>query len=408
MDTQKIETYCNRIIEIAFYVIVFYIPIASAIVESFMGVAICAWLFKKFFISPKQPLFFKTPLNVPIVIYFLVCFLAVIFSSNHGISIKTFIGKTVEYFLLFFIVVETVDKRILKNILIVFIGSASLLSIDGIYQYFSHIDFLRHRNQPIAGRVNGPFSTPNDFANYMVTLFPLIASVALIKFKKLRYRITIAIISLAVFFSLIISTTRASWVAFLLAMPLIAIMGNKKLFIWMLLLTIVVLSLTQFLPGPARMQISNFLNLQGWKSAQRQIVWKMSFNMFLEKPILGQGLGTFMHNFSRFVPKDYPEGWGASYAHNCFLQIAAETGVLGLLAFISIIVVLFVSGFKALKKIKDQRHFYFLSGLLVSIFVYLVGSFFDTHLYSLAFSFIFWLMVGMTVKATIIISKDAS
>jgi len=408
MNRDRLAKYCDRTIEIALYAIIFYIPIATALIESFMGFAILGWLVKKIFVQPRQNPFAKTPLNKAILFYTLACFLSVLLSSNQGISLKNFIGKNLEYLLFFFIVIEAVNKRVLRNILFVLILSTGLLAVDGLSQYFTHIDFLRHRNQAIEGRINGPFTTPNDYANFMVTLLPIVASVAFIKFKKIALRVAVITVALAVFVCLIFSTTRSAWVALLMALPLLLALKNRKLFLLALVLIIIVISLTSILPAPARFQITHFLDLsKGWTSVHRQILWKMGIKMFLDRPITGQGLATFMYNFNKFKPNDYPENWGISYAHNCFIQIAAETGILGLLSFISIIAILFVLSFKSLAKIKEKRYYYILSGLLISLFIYLTSSFFDTNLYSLPLSFLFWLIMSLITKITMMISKES-
>jgi len=408
MKREKALKFCNRTIEVSLYALIFYIPISTALIESFAGLAIFAWLLRKFLIHPKQGLLPQSLLNKPILLYLLACFISAVFSSNRQISFTHLIFKSLEYFAIFFVVVDVLDKRILRNIFIVFILSIGLLSLDGIYQYFTHHDFLRGRHQIIEGRINGSFSTPNDFSNYIVTLLPIIASLLFLKFKRAWIRITLFIIMLMAFICLIISTTRSAWIAVLLAIPLFALLKNKKLVIWALVFILIVFSLSCILPPMAKSQIVNFFSAKSWGSVHRQILWSMGARMFLASPLTGQGLGTFMYNFTKFMPGDYPVGdWGISYAHNCFIQIAAETGVLGLGSFLFMVAVLFISSFKILKKMQRKDSYYILSGMIACVFTYMVGSFFDTNLYSLPLAILFWLILGITTKAGSLFSKEA-
>jgi ABC-type transport system involved in multi-copper enzyme maturation permease subunit len=48
-----------------------------------------------------------------------------------------------------------------------------------------------------------------------------------------------------------------------------------------------------------------------------------------------------------------------------------------------------------------------LSGLTLGIFTYLVGSIFDTNLYSLPLAVLFWLMAGLAVGTIRIIDVEA-
>ncbi|MDI6606611.1 MAG: hypothetical protein QME65_05680, partial [Candidatus Omnitrophota bacterium] len=83
-----------------------------------------------------------------------------------------------------------------------------------------------------------------------------------------------------------------------------------------------------------------------------------------------------------------------------FLQIAAETGLMGLISFLLIIMVLFTVSLRLLRRIaKEGFYYYAFCGLNIGIFSYLVSSLFDTNLYSLPLAVLFWLMLGLTVAA---------
>lgn len=111
-----------------------------------------------------------------------------------------------------------------------------------------------------------------------------------------------------------------------------------------------------------------------------------------------------MGNFVKFG-KDYyflKEGI-IPYAHNCYLQIAAETGIVGLLSFLLLIGTFFISTIKNLAKIKDRFSHAVLSAISAGIIVTLVHSVVDTNLYSLQLSVLFWVMLGVNaaiIKAT--------
>lgn len=413
MDREKIIKYCNKIIEISLYVMAFYIPISRAIIESFVSLAIVAWLIKKF-ASKARPreIFCSTFLNLPIFIYLLILFASAIHSTNPAISFRHIIFKTIEYLLLFFVTVEILDRRILKNILVVLVFSVTLVGIDGIYQYFTKHDFLRNREMAIPEirkRIHGPFMMPTDFGNYIVTLLPLVTGISFIKFKNKWLKLTLIAISLLLFICLVLSVSRSAWLALFLATFFALVLGNRRFFIFSILLITIVLVSFPLLSYVAKNRIIHFFEFnEGGGFSQRHFLWKMGLNMFEERPILGQGLGTFMYNFERFKPKDYPAGWEISYAHNCFLQIASETGILGFLSFITMITILFFVSIKILIGIKKNVFYYhILSGLLIGIFAYLVGSTFDTNLYSLPLAVLFWFFVGLTAGVIKIIRLES-
>jgi hypothetical protein len=66
----------------------------------------------------------------------------------------------------------------------------------------------------------------------------------------------------------------------------------------------------------------------------RQAVWSAAGRAFLEQPLAGGGPGSLYQRLGEFYAAADP-GWRPAQenAHNYFLQLAAETGVLGVLAF---------------------------------------------------------------------------
>jgi O-antigen ligase len=69
--------------------------------------------------------------------------------------------------------------------------------------------------------------------------------------------------------------------------------------------------------------------------SHRAIAWKTSFETFLEDPVFGRGIGMPVA-YSKFID---PSGGGQilTDAHNTYLSLLAESGILGFAAFMSII-----------------------------------------------------------------------
>ncbi len=67
---------------------------------------------------------------------------------------------------------------------------------------------------------------------------------------------------------------------------------------------------------------------------QRQAVWSAATRAFLQRPIVGWGTGSLYRQLGEFYAPGDP-GWHPvqENAHNYFLQLAAETGVVGVAAF---------------------------------------------------------------------------
>jgi tetratricopeptide (TPR) repeat protein/O-antigen ligase len=59
-------------------------------------------------------------------------------------------------------------------------------------------------------------------------------------------------------------------------------------------------------------------------------VWDATLRMSVERPVLGVGLGAYQDAFTRFRPTAVPVDKFVDFAHNDYLQLLAETGVIGL------------------------------------------------------------------------------
>ena len=122
-------------------------------------------------------------------------------------------------------------------------------------------------------------------------------------------------------------------------------------------------------------------------------VWLEGIEMIKDRLFFGHGINTFMRIFQAYRENLH---LGLTYAHNCYIQLAAETGIVGLLCFLWIIVKVFQQLLGNIKHIiaQDQNCGVLAIGLLSGIFAFLVHSFFDTNFYSLQLSFYLCFWVG--------------
>jgi O-antigen ligase len=114
--------------------------------------------------------------------------------------------------------------------------------------------------------------------------------------------------------------------------------------------------------------------------------------MIKDHPFLGTGVGTFMDYCAK-----YTKNFGTYYAHNCFLQIWAESGIFSLLSFLLVVGYVFYKSIKAGLKMPGSLNSYILTGLNAGLLGFLIHSFFEVHLYSFQLSFLFWVVLSLTV-----------
>lgn len=398
MNKDRVISTCDKIMEYALYAIVFYLPISKAIIEICASLVIGAFLVKSIIRKKFIP---HTFLDVPLLLYLLIAFFSVIFSSNIVISLRSFFFKLLENVLLLFAIADAVNtKKKIRNILIIFSISASLICIDGLFQFFTHIDFLRQRPwpyspEPFTFRINASFLTANDLAAYLAPLLIIILGLTNIKFRHSFITSYINLLFISILICLFLTLTRGAWIGAFLGILLFSKFYWKKIVILLLALMVIFAATWQLLPENKKLELKDQLSFSNVGSYDRQLLAKLSLGMFKANPLIGAGLGTYMYNFDRFnVNKDYYRD-GPRYAHNCYLQMLAEIGIFGLGVFLWIIVALFLKSMTILKKNSDYIYRSILIGLLGGLLAYLVHSAFDTNLYNLDIGMLFWLLLGL-------------
>jgi putative inorganic carbon (HCO3(-)) transporter len=84
------------------------------------------------------------------------------------------------------------------------------------------------------------------------------------------------------------------------------------------------------------------------------------------------------------------------YAHNCYLQVAAETGLVGLAAFLWLLWSLMSQLAKAAFKTSLKEHVILL-GCFAGLLAFLIQSAVDTNFYSLRQAALFWVVSGLAI-----------
>lgn len=111
--------------------------------------------------------------------------------------------------------------------------------------------------------------------------------------------------------------------------------------------------------------------------AERKLYALTAWAMFLDHPVLGVGAGNYTVHFDRyadevgFSARDYEQPGEVHYPHNLYLEIAAETGVVGLAVFAGVVVAAFLALRKARSVSAD-----FARAFEIALVGYLVSSVF--------------------------------
>lgn len=285
--------------------------------------------------------------------------------------------------------------RVLKLLMVSTIGVA----LFGFYQaivggytdfYFRLYPLHEEALEPWVGRITSFLIHFNSLAGYLNLVIPFaIASAVLAKERALKVLgiVCACVAALALF----LTQSRGG---------LLALAGVLIIAIWFLVPRMIT-RIKLFSGGAiAGILIFPFLlihfeRLQGVDDATefgRLAAWQAAATLFLDHPFLGIGYGNFRFVSSELVPVALP---GTLEAHNLYLQLLAETGLVGFLVFATVIGAFF---FFSLRVIREQdllcRIIAF--GVCGAITATLIHGMVD-YLFNVSpqFGALFWIVLGL-------------
>lgn len=119
----------------------------------------------------------------------------------------------------------------------------------------------------------------------------------------------------------------------------------------------------------------------------RLIIWQRAWEAFKGSPIRGIGPGTFADYFP-----SYPI-WGVPQPHNLYFAFLLQTGIIGFIGFVWLLIHFFKTGFKLF-----TNHYSLLITIIMSVMVYiLVHGLVDTLYWKNDLSVFFWIIIGCMV-----------
>ena len=321
-----------------------------------------------------------TPITLALIFFMVVIFLSAIFGSDWRISLWSDESRSLgaialaHFFALFIIASSLKEKIDWRKLWFLSFGTAVIVSLIGISQKF--FAFPRGSNEwlyiiysGIPERVGSTFSNPAFMAGYLLFNF-FIGAWLLVKSEKLKVKSLIGLGAILIFAAIFLSQTLGVMVGLFAGVLFLLIyfvvkkpnldygFNLRKLSIILLISTVLLaglfsatknFSFWQKVPGFKR--IVNF-SFQDDSIRGRLITWRLSWNVFKEKPIFGWGVENFRIPFNKYYdPQLLTKNIDGSYwdkPHNIVLEYLTTTGILGLLAYLGIFIAVFYSIFKNL------------------------------------------------------------
>jgi len=310
---------------IIYYLLLLY-ALASSLSIAASNVAISLAILFTIIRRIKGPISFRADQRLVQAIFFfwVTILISALATHDQGIAINklwAYISRALPLFL----AVCFIDSR--KRIFDVLIVMTISITISDFYAVWQGFHGIR------AGA----------FANYMVLsgcllqLIPVLFVLAMESVDLSRNsRIYFGIIGIFSVIALIFTLTRGAWLAVLVAIVIYGVLSlrsrPKMALILCLLLVVSAGSIYNFPTLQHRAKSIVDISISG-KNTGRLLVWQGAWRMFVDHPIVGVGPGNFENVYhSSYMSPKAKEHLG--HAHNSFLQILAENGIVGFGGFI--------------------------------------------------------------------------
>ena len=378
------------------------------------------WLWLFLLIQEKEQ---KTtfPLAIPLIVYLGVSVFSLLNATNPYEGLFALSQEAIYIFLFWLVVNHIRTSEQVERILLWTISSAVIVSLIGIYQAFGgDIPWLVR-----TGGIGSTFGNKSPAAQYILLTLPFPYFFLLSATERDRQRLFAVCAAITTTY-LVYTGTRASWIGGLAATltififlrlkrarlqpqitHLIAQIRSQKMLLGCVILFVVGMNLIPpFLAGNWSAQrvlprLATGLELeQDTSFRERLAMWSNTLGMFKDHPLLGVGKGNFKIFYplyatrkvegSVFSPEVQPRE-----AHNDYVQLLAETGILGFVSFIFIMLLIGVRLWKSIGENNDPRSMPTLLSLSFSFIALLVNAFLDfpfEHPISKGF---FWLFAGL-------------
>lgn len=316
--------------------------------EALTALMVLGWALRA--MNRKRVVIPLTPLTVPIAAMLLVVAASVYQATSAGLAIKETL-KWLELALVYaFIVAEMATLRQAATLVAFLMVGAAIESVTGLTQFLLG---LGPENFAIGRfmRAYGTFEQPNPFAGYLGMLIPVAVGVLLAR-PRGKVLVFFAAVTLLALAAVGASLSRGAWVGIALALSVMMAFWSRRS---ALLLTagvlafipIGVLAFLNVLPAEVTARLATaadyfrFVDVrqeevtsQNFAVVERVAHWQAALDMIADRPITGVGAGNYPAVYEDYMVAGWEEPLG--HAHNYYLNIAAETGIPGLIVYLTI------------------------------------------------------------------------
>jgi putative inorganic carbon (HCO3(-)) transporter len=379
------------------YAFLVLLPFSKAAVEIAFVFLLAAWLMERFVPAFRRPTVWTRPgtsrIGVAGLTFFAASALSIAGSKFPTQSIEGLIGKWAEY-LLFLVILADVGgrPRVMRRSCAALTVAAALVVLEAFWQELTGKGLLRGYPLTIYARMTGPYENPIDLATFFMVAFPALLASWISQRGRARWSIGVVLLLVAVCLGRTEAT--GAWLGLLAGLAVMMAKEPRVRRYGLAAVAALVIVAAFWLRAMGRLDTTFSPTEAG--TSDRWVMWQAALGMIADRPLLGHGVNTFMSNYL-----DYWVGGERMprYAHNCYLQVAAETGLVGLAAFVALLGLVWSRIWRSLRRPLAGDALMRL-GVLGGLTAFLLQGAIDTNFYALRQAALFWALSGVALGAS--------
>jgi O-antigen ligase len=271
----------------------------------------------------------------------------------------------VQFFSQFFFGFKTVYVFWAKSVIIPFLGTSFGEAV------LKNPSWLVNISGKTYLRATSLFPDPHMFSFYLGLVLPLAGGMIFYAEKR---KILYVVAFLAIFLADVLTFSRGGYVGLFAGLVFSGIffwdkIQKKSKIAASLVMAAAILVMT--VPSPVSQRFLSSFNAKEGSNQGRLEMWKKASEAIMDHPLSGIGIGNYPLEVSATATYRDP-----IYAHNTYLDIAAETGLMNAACWIAL---LMATMFSFWTKAKKEPLFFF---ALISVVIFAAHSLFETAIYS--------------------------
>lgn len=320
----KSDKYCSS--AITAFALLSYVSIAAGNVM--LGIATLCFIF--YMLKNRKAMhIIDKKYYLAIAVFMFTMFVSAFASGDIAKGLKVWSDLWLWRLMPFFIVTFAIKEA----------GNAKKILVFSIIGITVGALYLIYQGLVVHVRAAGFFGHPMTFAGYFCIYLPILFISFLEKNISGRWQWLAGGLFIVNSAALMFNSTRGAWLAVALVVLVTLIYYilkcNKLAILSLVVLIAVGASLSFYQPFVKRLATITDTHYQS--NTERILIWHSAFNMFKDHPITGVGLGQYKDNYQHKYISPKAKEPKLSHAHNNFMQMLAENGIIGFAGFLILI-----------------------------------------------------------------------